>query len=372
MEQVILIASFLIPLVLSLVIFFNSANNKPKRTLARSMLNAAAVFLANYFYFIQDFGIYVYIHSLHVALVLFIYPSLYIYLKQLTHNYAINYKTYIHILPGILFFLLYFLFFDVSIPQNEKITFLSNYREKSFEIEQKFLFIEWIRIINVAIIVVQVAGYSLAIFNISRKYHLKLKNELSNADDYQIKWLVWFNIGLIVVAVLSVMFYIVNPFSDTNNLLLIISMFSMSIFVWLIGIWGNAQKNIILPVLYEDNNYKTIENGELQIIYDNLVETINQSKIFTKPYLTLSELASNIGTNRTYISQAINLQGHMNFNAFINKFRINEAISILNKNPKIKIEELALMSGFGSVISFQRAFNKDIGKTLTEWKNRKE
>ncbi|MBN2237800.1 MAG: helix-turn-helix transcriptional regulator, partial [Bacteroidales bacterium] len=183
---------------------------------------------------------------------------------------------------------------------------------------------------------------------------------------------VWFNIGLIVVAVLSVMFYIVNPFSDTNNLLLIISMFSMSIFVWLIGIWGNAQKNIILPVLYEDNNYKTIENGELQIIYDNLVETINQSKIFTKPYLTLSELASNIGTNRTYISQAINLQGHMNFNAFINKFRINEAISILNKNPKIKIEELALMSGFGSVISFQRAFNKDIGKTLTEWKNRKE
>ncbi len=372
MEQIILIASFLIPLVLSLVIFFNSANNKPKRTLALSMLNAAAVFLANYFYFIQNFEIYVYLHSLHVAMVLFIYPSLYIYLKQLTNNYSISYKTYIHILPGVLFFLLYFFFFDISIAQNERITFLSNYRDKSLEIEQRFLVVEWIRIINVAIIVAQVVGYSLAIFNISRKYHLKLKNELSNADDYQIKWLVWFNIGLIIIAILSVMFYMINPFSDSNNLLLIISMFSMSVFVWLIGIWGNAQKNVIFPVFNDDNNYKNIENTELQVIYNNLIETINKNKIFTNPYLTLTELASNIGTNRTYISQAINLQGHMNFNAFINKFRINEAINILEINPKIKIEELALRSGFGSVISFQRAFNKDIGKTLTEWKNRKE
>ena len=336
------------------------------------MLNAAAVFLANYFYFIQNFEIYVYLHSLHVALVLFIYPSLYIYLKQLTNNYTISYKTYIHIIPGVLFFLLYFFFFDISIANNEKITFLSTYREKSLEIEQKFLVVEWIRIINVAIIVAQVAGYSLAIFKISRKYHLKLKNELSNADDYQIKWLIWFNIGLIIIAILSVMFYLINPFSDSNNFLLIISMFLISVFVWLIGIWGNAQKRIIFPVFYHDNNLRNIENSELQDIYDNLVDTIIKNKIFMSPYLTLSELASNIGTNRTYISQAINFQGQMNFNTFINKFRINEAISILEINPKIKIEELAQQSGFGSVISFQRAFNKDTGKTLTEWKNIKE
>jgi AraC-like DNA-binding protein len=371
MEQVILISSFLVPLVLSLVILFNSANNPAKKTLGLSMLNAAAVFLANYFYFIQDFDLYVYLHSIHVALVLFIYPSLYIYLKQLTENYKITARTYLHLLPGTLFFVLYFLLFDIQFELSERISFLSNYRDKSFNIDRGFIFVEWIRLINVAFIIAQVAGYSFAIFKSSRKFHLRLKNEYSNDEGFRIKWLVWFNIALIVVAVLSVLFYVVNPFNDTNNLLLIVSMFSMSVFVWLIGIWGNAQKTIVLPAAIENNNHFNNETNEIRLIYDDLVQMIQQKKLYLNPCLTLTGLATSYGTNRTYISQAINLIGEMNFNAFINKFRINEATRLLSENPKIKIEELANQAGFGSSISLQRAFVKYKGIPIKEWKIKK-
>lgn len=376
MEQVILISSFLVPLVLSLVIIFNSANNKAKKTLGKSMLNAAFVFMANYFYFIQNFEIYVYLHSFHVAIVLFIYPSLFIYLKQLTKNYKINYKTYLHLVPGILFFLLYFWLFDMEFELNERISFLSNYRDKSFNIDPDFLYVEWIRLINVAVIIVQVATYSFAIFNTSRKYNIKLINEYSNAEDYQIKWLVWFNLGLIFIAVLSILFYVVNPFNDTNNLLLIISMFSMSVFVWLIGIWGNAQKTIILPVNIEPNNFNIDENkfnideNDFSLIYEDLVQMIQQQKLFLNPCLSLTDLSSSFGTNRTYISHAINLAGEMNFNAFINKFRIEEATRLLSENPKIKIEDIANQVGFGSAISFHRAFVKDKGIPVRDWKKK--
>jgi AraC-like DNA-binding protein len=370
MEQVILISSFLIPLVLSLVILFNSANDKHKITLGLSMLNAAAVFLANYFYFIQNIEVYVYLHSLHVALVLFIYPSLFIYLKQLTGNYKKNNKTYLHLLPGILFFLLYVFFFDIQFNINAKISFLSNYRDNSFNIDPEFIFVEWIRIINVAIIIGQVIGYSLAIFKTSRKFHLKLKNELSNAEDFQIKWLVWFNIALIAIAVLSVLFYVVNPFDDSNNYLLIFSMFSMSIFIWLIGIWGNAQKTITLPAKTNYNNISYDQN-DLCILYEELLHTIKKKKLYLSPDLTLSGLATNLGTNRTYISQAINSVGKMNFNSFINKFRIEEAKNILERNPQIKQDALANQVGFGSAISLQRALVKETGLNYLEWKNKK-
>lgn len=92
MEQVILIATFIIPLILSVVIINNTKGNKSKKILAYSMINASAVFIANYFYFIENFNVYTYMHSLHVALVLLIYPSLFLYLKTLTENYSFKPK----------------------------------------------------------------------------------------------------------------------------------------------------------------------------------------------------------------------------------------------------------------------------------------
>lgn len=367
MEQIVLISSFLVPLVLSIVIFYNSRGNPPKAILAFSLLNAAAVFIANYFYFLENFHVYSYLHSIHVALVLFIYPSIFLYVNVLTGKikFSLSLRILAHFLPGLLFFILYLIFFDLKYDFSVRITYLGTYRDEVFTSLHNFAVIEWIRLINVAVIILQVIGYSTAIFLTSNQYHIKLRNEFSNSEEFQIKWLAWFNVSLIVVAILSVVFYVVNPFNDENNQLLSFSMFSMSVFIWLIGIWGNAQPNITFPVDKQNTGNGTIE---LENIYEILVSNILKKKLYLNPDLCLSDLAMHAGTNRSYASQAVNNVGKMNFNTFVNKFRVTEAKEIIANNNKIKIEDVAMQSGFGSFLSMQRAFLKETGMTPNKWR----
>ncbi|HKK81596.1 MAG TPA: AraC family transcriptional regulator [Prolixibacteraceae bacterium] len=364
MEQLVLTASLLIPLILSAVLFYNARNNRAKLILAFGMLNASAVFVANYFYFLGNFNIYTYLHSLHVALVLFIYPSIYLYLADLTGKPKSLKKAWFHFLPGIIFFIAYIIFFDLRFNYHERVSFLSNYRNEITN-DVRFHIVEVIRLANVAVIILQVTGYSMTIFSESQKYNLRLKNEFSNAEHLQIKWLSWFNLALIVVAIISIVFYVINPFSDENNTFLILSMFAISVFIWLIGIWGNAQPKIVLPV--EKNRSLESLNG-IDKIYKQLETLMLEEKYYLNPELTLTELSRLAGTNRSYTSQAINKHGKSNFSAFVNKYRINEAQKIMKENPGIKLEQVASESGFGSVLSMQRAFSKQLGVSPGKWR----
>ncbi|MDA3879852.1 MAG: helix-turn-helix domain-containing protein [Prolixibacteraceae bacterium] len=357
MEQIVLIASFLVPFVLSAVIIYNARGNRPKMILGFSMLNAAAVFVANYFYFIRDFQVYTYMHSVHVALVLFIYPSIYLYLANLTGKLKVTGKILLHLTPGMLFFLLYMFLFDLRFTYAERADFLNTYREELFA-KESFRLVEWIRLINVAAIALQVVLYSTAIFVESRRYNLRIKNEFSNAEHLQIKWLSWFNMSLIIVAVVSVLFYVVNPFSEENNILLIISMFVMSVFIWLIGIWGNAQR----AIEFSPDETPPSDTGKNEdALYNKLLSVLLNEKLYLKPDLTLTELARASGTNRTYASQAINKAYHSNFSTFVNNYRVKAAGKILKENPELKLEAVAGQSGFGSLLSLQRNFSRHTG-----------
>ena len=357
MAQIVLIASFMVPLVLSAVILYSARGDRPKIILSLSMLNAAAVFIANYYYFIGDFQHYAYMHSTHVALVLFIYPSIYLYLTNLTGRIKLTGKILFHLAPGVVFFLLYLFFFDLKFTFAERVNFLNTYRDELFA-KEAFKHVEWIRIVNVAVIVLQVVFYSTAIFMESHRYNSRLKTEFSNAEGLQIKWLPWFNVALIIVAVVSVLFYAINPFSEENNKLLIISMFIMSVFIWLFGIWGNAQKAIEFPV--EEIATTDAENIE-DTLYQKLLTLLLKDKLYLKPDLTLTELALAAGTNRSYASQAINKTYHNNFNALVNSYRVETAKKILKEAPKLKLETVAEQSGFGSAQSMHRNFSKHTG-----------
>lgn len=332
------------------------------------MMNAAIVFIANYFYFLQNFVVYTYLHSLHVALVLFIYPSIMLYVKSITGTFAQKYGYIWHFIPGIVFFLLYLVFFDIQFSHTERANYLSTYRQSTFYDNSQFMIVNWIRLCNVILIIMQVFFYSIAIIKTSKKYHTSLKNELSNDEKFRIKWLSWFNYALIITAIVSVLFYTINPFSETNNLFLIISMFIMSIFIWLIGIWGNAQPNIDFP---KENKIDKPFKSTDEKIYMQLSNIMQSEKVYLNPSITLTEFARLAGTNRSYVSHAINNAGNTNFNSFVNQFRVTEAQSIIESHTDINIDELAIKSGFGSTQSLLRAFKNATGISPTKWKKQK-
>ena len=96
-----------------------------------------------------------------------------------------------------------------------------------------------------------------------------------------------------------------------------------------------------------------------------IMQTIENEQLYLKSDFTIDILAKHIEISRTYISQVINEKFNMNFNGFINEYRVKEARRILTDetNKNLTIETMALSVGFGSKSSFNSAFKKYTGVT---------
>ncbi len=102
--------------------------------------------------------------------------------------------------------------------------------------------------------------------------------------------------------------------------------------------------------------------------YGKLEKLMEEQKPYLKPCLTLKELAHELNTNRTYISNYLNQQINMTFYDYINNMRIERAaIPLMREHPEYKYEYVASESGFASISTFRRAFVKVTGMTPSQY-----
>ena len=91
---------------------------------------------------------------------------------------------------------------------------------------------------------------------------------------------------------------------------------------------------------------------------------VMQKKYKDKDY-SAKKLAEDLGTNTRYVSAVVNVRFHMNYASFVNKYRIEEAMSILvdKRYQNLRMEEVSDMVGFANRQSFYAAFSKYVGET---------
>ena len=96
---------------------------------------------------------------------------------------------------------------------------------------------------------------------------------------------------------------------------------------------------------------------------------VMQKKYKDKDY-SAKKLAEDLGTNTRYVSAVVNVRFHMNYASFINKYRIEEAMSILvdKRYQKLRMEEVSDMVGFANRQSFYASFYKIMGMTPREYR----
>jgi tetratricopeptide (TPR) repeat protein len=109
---------------------------------------------------------------------------------------------------------------------------------------------------------------------------------------------------------------------------------------------------------------ETTEQKQLIIKLEQLLE---QQKAYLDPGISLDTLAEELNTNRSILSQLINLHYRKNFNMLINEYRINEVLRLFAKNHHnlYTLEAISMQVGFGSRASFNAAFKKVTGVTPT-------
>lgn len=127
----------------------------------------------------------------------------------------------------------------------------------------------------------------------------------------------------------------------------------------------------ITPKKDKEAAYRTLVSPKLM---DELEERINNIIIIKKKYkdkdYSAKRLAEDLNTNTRYISAVVNVRFHMNYTSFVNKYRIQEAMTLLTdkRYQDLNMEDISDMVGFSNRQSFYASFYKINGITPREYK----
>ena len=107
-------------------------------------------------------------------------------------------------------------------------------------------------------------------------------------------------------------------------------------------------------------------------IIEQLRKHMIEKEPFLDPTLTLQDLALQINIHARELSILINRHIGQHFFDFINKYRIEKAIEMIEKfsTKEFTIQQILFDVGFSSKSSFNTAFKKHTGLTPTQYRNR--
>ena len=117
--------------------------------------------------------------------------------------------------------------------------------------------------------------------------------------------------------------------------------------------------------------YRSLVSPKLM---DELKERILHIILIEKKYkdknYSAKRLAEDLGTNTRYISAVVNVRFHMNYTSFVNKYRIDEAMTLLvdKRYQDLNMEDISNMVRFSNRQSFYASFYKINGITPREYK----
>lgn len=117
--------------------------------------------------------------------------------------------------------------------------------------------------------------------------------------------------------------------------------------------------------------YRSLVSPELM---DELKEKILTKILFEKKYkdkdYSAKQLAEELGTNTRYISAVVNVKFHMNYTSFVNKYRVEEAMTILadKRYADLTMEDVSAMVGYANRQSFYASFYRILGITPRDYR----
>ncbi len=299
-------------------------------------------------------------------------PVFYLYVLSVCYSdFKLKAKHFLHIVPFLLSNLLLFPRFYLANVVS-KINFLRNNQNM---IELQF---------NHILFHIQIIIYFIAIFLILKKAKkLYLENYAgNNIDSYN--WLFQFTTVLSVLYLIA-LFKNIFKFSDAANLSEWIKMglqvFQLFVICWYLfkalnnpNLFRNIDSKLKLVsdiVLEIKNDKQVIDNQkEFDATLLKLQSYMIEKKPFLNPSITIQKISDDINIPVRDLSLLINHKLGQHFFDFINKYRIENAMTILNdsKKNKVTILEILYEVGFNSKSSFNTAFKKHTGTTPTEYR----
>jgi AraC-like DNA-binding protein len=118
-----------------------------------------------------------------------------------------------------------------------------------------------------------------------------------------------------------------------------------------------------------DVNENLVTNTTLKKIYDEIIMLFENDGIYLDSNFNISKLADILNTNVSYVSRALNSIAGYNFNAFLNKYRIEHVKRLMKDDDydRYKLTYLYTQAGFKNQSTFNKVFKDLEGVTPTEY-----
>ena len=139
----------------------------------------------------------------------------------------------------------------------------------------------------------------------------------------------------------------------------------------------NDKTNTENIAINDNNNNKTEKIEEKTSDFDKqlfskLNKFVIEEKLHLNSEITVEVAARIMNTNQKYLSQAVNNCTGDNFIAYINEYRIKEAVRLMSDTSKkhLSVERIAIAVGFSDRITFYRAFKKQTGFSPADFRDK--
>lgn len=287
-------------------------------------------------------------------------PLLYIYIKRVLKRSPFTWADLGHAIPIVWIFSVfgrfYFLPYDIKLELADT----NAYEE----------YVNWWPIPRYYMVYTVTILMILYVFKIYSLYK-KEKNNVTEPQRLWIKslWLCFTGYTFIFFIYFLLIYF--NWMTISNDYLI---GYGITFFIGIVTYFSFMQPNIFsgtiaFPFIKYKNNGLSISLAKE--MKDKLVFLMESDKLFLDNSLTLDVLSEELNLSRHHTSQLINEHFQVNFFEFVNNYRIDEAMKLLEDHKnKLNINQIIYAAGFNNRTSFYNAFKKKTGVSPKSYRNK--
>jgi AraC-like DNA-binding protein len=204
-------------------------------------------------------------------------------------------------------------------------------------------------------VVAGLVAYSMAGRSLIRRYATWLSHQRSDDHRFALSWVGRAVAALFVLLAVWTAYGVtdlIRPLGYTGLMGLYVGIAAIALFI---GIEGWRHAALPFPAMV-DAEPSLLPSSDWKRRADDWAERIRRDRLYADPELSVASLARTLGTNSAYVSRALNDGLGQNFSAFINRLRSEDVAARLRGGANDDLLDLALVCGFSSKASFNRAF----------------
>lgn len=352
-------------MVVQLTLTYRRRTDKAIRWLLLWAIATLLLYGCHFIYFNHFSDLLPFSDTLYVALNLTVYPLFLLYISAITDRKPLSQQKrslWSAFMPpvtaGIVVGGLY-----GAMDAGEAKAFITSYLYLGYETTLSGLALAqaWVHIVCHITFAIQVIIVIVRGFRRIRRFNKTVEQLYADTENKEIEAIPTILILFIVTSLVSTIVNVIGRQMFVDTVIIALPSVAFSALIFALS-WVGMQHNFSMRDIPEEQEKETDDSEKVTavpsansiIIYEKLENLMNNEQIFLQNDLLLNDVAKLLGTNRTYLLQALSSCAHMTFKEYINRKRIAHAEQLIANNPLMPKTEIATRSGYNSMSSFYR------------------